>query len=126
MRERQEDAMHLYFSIESDGLWHKMSGAVPVPAASWTLQLRPCVIGHTGAAVHRRHCATLKVLRRQFWWNIMEAYANPFVGACVYFLFMTGGTRIPRHCSPLVHQTAPNELLRVDFLQLRLSIVGDA
>lgn len=67
------------------------SGAVWVPDEDTALQLRLCVIAHTGAAGHRGPQATKDTLSSNFSWSTVESDIDAFVSDCIHCLSTTGG-----------------------------------
>lgn len=78
-------------SPASDGLYKTASGAIWIPDASNDLQLRLCVIAHTGPSGHRAGQPTEDALAGRFFWSTLSTDVNHFVRSCVHCLSTVGG-----------------------------------
>ena len=104
--------------VKSDGLWQNPHGSVWIPDRASDLQLRLCIIAHTGPSGHRGRDSTARVLRKHYFWSTMTTDVRTFVQACVHCLSTTGGGMVPRPFGPAVHGTGPNDLLQFDVIEL--------
>ena len=77
---------------KEDRLW--------IPPTATDLQQRICIIGHQGAAGHRRIDATTKAVRDIFTWPTLDTDVKSFVQACIHCLSVDGAV-VPR---PLGHK----------------------
>jgi len=111
--------------ILKDELWTYPDTAVWVPDDASDLQLRLCIIAHTGPAGHRGREATSRALRSYFKWSTVSEDVSTFVRACIHCLSTLGGEKIPRPFGPSVHGTKPNDLLQFDYIHLGPSHNGD-
>lgn len=102
----------------SDGLWRNPSGSVWIPDRCSDLQIRLCIIAHTGPAGHRGRDATERVMRKYYFWSTMTTDIRTFVQACIHCLSTIGGGKVPRPFGPAVHGTSPNDLLQFDYIEL--------
>lgn len=105
-------------SRDADGLYKNHFGAVWIPDVSEDLQLRLCVIAHTGSSRHRAATATEHALRQHFFWSTISEDIKPFVCSCIHYLSTVGGGKIPRPFGPAVHGTAPINLLQFDYIEI--------
>jgi transposase InsO family protein len=121
-RHRHERPPHL---VLVDGLWCTPGGAKWIPDEASDMQLRLCVIAHTGPSGHRAIAATLNALRSCFHWSTMTSDVQAFVRACIHCLSTVGGGKVPRPFGPAVHGTKPNDLLQFDYIELGPSQAGD-
>ena len=108
-----------------DELWCNPNGAVWVPDAAAHMQLRLCIIAHTGPAGHRGIEATEQALRSNFFWSTMTSDVRMFVKACIHCLSTVGGGKVPRPFGPALHGTKPNALLQFDYIELGMGANGD-
>lgn len=108
-----------------ENIWKNPSGAIWIPDSSSDLQLRLCIIAHTGASGHRGAGSTEKVLRKYYFWSTMTTDIRSFVRACIHCLSTTGGGKIPRPYGPAVHGTNPNDLLQFDYFDIGPSRTGE-
>ena len=111
--------------VPVEGLWQNPNGAIWIPDSDPDLQLRLCVIAHTGPSGHRGQSATETALRKRFFWSTMTTDVRSFVRACIHCLSTVGGRKVPRPFVPAVHGTKPNDLLLFDYIDLGPSTVGD-
>ena len=109
----------------SDGLWKYPDDTIWIPDAASDLQLRLCIIAHTGAAGHRGRDATERALKSVFKWSTLAEDVRAFVRACIQCLSTLGGEKIPRPFGPSVRGTSPNDLLQFDYIELGPSLNGD-
>lgn len=108
-----------------DGLWTFKDNTIWIPDAASDLQLRLCIIAHTGPAGHRGCTATESVIRSKFTWSTVSADVRSFVRAYIHCLSTLGGEKIPRPFGPAVHGTKPNDLLQFDYIDIGPSNNGD-
>jgi RNase H-like domain found in reverse transcriptase/Integrase zinc binding domain len=97
-----------------DGLWRNPAGAIWVPETETDLQLRLCIIAHTGPSGHRGQDSTEQKLSRSYFWSALSTDIRSFVRACIHCLSTVGGGKIPRPLGPEVHGMKPNDLLQFD------------
>lgn len=109
---------------EEDGLMVFSSSAIWIPDESEELQLRICVIGHTGPAGHRGVQATTSAIKSVFQWSTLVDDVQMFCKSCIHCVSTLGGSRVPRPFGPAVHGTEPNDLLQFDFLEIAPSKTG--
>lgn len=50
---------------------------------------------------------------------------KPFFSFCINSLFTTEGTRFSQYLDPFVHETKPNDLIQLDYLELCQNLTGD-
>ena len=109
----------------TDGLWLTSSGQTWIPDNADELQLRLCIIAHTGAPGHRGIEAKTKSLADKFYWTTLSNDVQLFFKSCIHCLSPTGGTKIPRPFGPSFYGTFPNELLQFDYIDLGPSSTSD-
>jgi transposase InsO family protein len=118
------DAQQTYAAIRPPGLSQSHAvlrnpeGAIWIPDPASDLQLRLCVIAHTGPSGHRGQAVTESALRQHYYWSTMSADVRSFVRACIHCLSTVGGGKIPRPYGPSVHGTSPNDLLQFDYIEI--------
>ena len=105
-------------------VWHNKEGAIWAPDTASDLQLRLCIIAHTGSSGHRGASSTASVLRANYFWSTTASDVRSFVRACIHCLSTVGGGRVPRPFGPSVHGTAPNDLPQFDYIELGPSTDG--
>ena len=101
-----------------DFIWHTSTGQIWIPNGDINLQLRLCVIAHSGAAGHRGYEATLKVLKEVVFWPSMEKTLKRFLSECLHCLAVGGPFKIPRPFGEQIHSDTPNEILHMDWLYM--------
>lgn len=104
--------------VLKDSLWTNSSNAVWIPDACTDLQLRLCIIAHTGPSGHRGTTSTIATLQENFFWSTLSSDVRTFVRSCIHCLSTTGGERVPRPFGPAVHGTSPNDLLQFDYIEV--------
>ena len=105
-------------------VWRNEEGSIWVPDTVSDLQLRLCIIAHTGPSGRRGASSTESVLGAHYFWSMMASDLRSFVRACIYCLSTVGGGKIPRPFFPSVHGTAPNVLIQFDDIELGPSTDG--
>ena len=111
--------------ILDDQLWiDPDSKAIWIPDDATDIQLRLCIIAHTGPAGHRGAASTEQSLWAAFHWSTMNADVRTFVRACIHCLSTVGGEKVPRPFGPAVHGTKANDLLQFDYIELGVSQSG--
>ena len=113
-----------YLTLQDD-LWIDSQSRIWVPDDASDLQLRLCIIAHTGLAGHRGRDATERALMSKFIWSTLSDDVRLFVRSCIHCLSTLGGEKIPRPFGPAVHGTKPNDLLQFDYIELGPSNNGD-
>lgn len=101
-----------------DNLWKYPDGATWIPNDSIDMQLRLCIIAHTGPSGHRGVQPTESILRKSFFWDTISSDVRTFVHSCIHCLSTTGGGKIPRPFGPALHGTKPNDLLQFDYIEI--------
>jgi len=109
----------------TDDLWRNPIRAIWIPDTATELQLRLCIIAHTGPSGHRGPSTTETVLRKYYFWSTMTTDVRSFVRACIHCLSTTGGGKIPRPFGPSVHGTKANDLLQFDYIEIGPSGSGE-
>lgn len=78
-------------SLTLDGsVWCNPNGAIWIPDSASDLQLRLCIIAHTGPSDHRGQSTTETVLRANYFWSTMTSDVRTFVRACIHCLSTVG------------------------------------
>lgn len=108
-----------------EGLYKNPSGAVWIPDSAADLQLRLCIIAHTGPSGHRGSKTTESTLRKKFFWATMTTDVRIFVRSCIHCLSTTGGEKVPRPFGSSVHGTSANDLLQFDYIEIAPSSTGE-
>lgn len=101
-----------------DGLWKNPAGSIWIPDDSDDLQLRLCIIAHTGPSGHRGAKSTESTLRKNFFWSTMTSDVRTFVRSCIHCLSTIGGEKVPRPFGPAIHGTKANDLLQFDYVEI--------
>lgn len=104
--------------INQEGLWNNHEGAVWIPNDAVDLQMRLCVIAHTGPSGHRGVKATVKLLSKMFFWQTLSVDVRDFVKACIHCLSTKSGSKTPRPFGAAMHGTKPNDVLQFDYIEL--------
>ena len=108
-----------------DNVWRNPSKAIWIPDDSTDIQLRLCIIAHTGPSGHRGVRPSLTLLRQQFFWSTMAEDVKTFIASCIHCLSTVGGEKIPRPFGPAVHGTKPNDLVQFDYIEIADAANGD-
>ena len=101
-----------------DGLLHTRHGVIWIPPTEEDLQLRICIVAHTGAAGHRGKSPTLLTIQERFFWDTPKFDVHTFLSSCIHCISTTRGHKEPRPYGPALHGLAPNDLLQFDFLEM--------
>lgn len=109
---------------EEDGLFMFPSKSIWIPDESDDLQLRICIIGHTGPAGHRGVETTTSAIKEVFQWSTLRQDVQAFCKSCIHCVSTLGGRRVPRPYGPAVHGSKPNDLLQFDYLEIAPSKTG--
>lgn len=100
-----------------------------VPSGSLTiatfLQLRLCIIAHTGPSSHLASISTDTTVWKSFFWSTITADVLTFVHFCSYWLLTTGGGKVPHRFSPSFDATMPSVLLQLDYIETAASSAGE-
>lgn len=99
-----------------DGLWKKGRGLIWIPDKADQLQLRLCIIAHTGVAGYRGIYISENSLRTTFFWQTLSSDVRTFVRNCIHCVSTTECGRAPRPFGPMLHGVNPNALLLLDYL----------
>ncbi|KAH9150223.1 hypothetical protein AeRB84_006900, partial [Aphanomyces euteiches] len=94
-----------------------------IPPTATDLQQRICIIGHQGAAGHRRIEATTKAVSDVFTWATLDADVKAFVQACIHCLSVDGAI-VPRPLGSALHAEKPQELIHFDWLSMPTATNG--
>jgi Integrase zinc binding domain len=117
-----EDDSNIY-SL-SDGLYRSPSGQVWIPAAAQDLQLRVCIVAHTGPGGHRGIDTTTSSIGQFFTWHTLREDVRTFCDSCLLCRSTVGGHRTPRPFGEALHASEPNEVIHFDYLCMVPSTVG--
>jgi Integrase zinc binding domain len=109
---------------ESDSIIASSSGAAWIPTDSVELQLRLCILAHTGSGGHRGVASTFTALSEYFFLTTMRSDILDFVKRCIHCLTTTGGSRVPRPLGEALNADKPNVILHFDFLYVGKSSSG--
>jgi hypothetical protein len=120
-----ETEKELKISLGSEGLYKGPSNAVWIPSEASDMQLRICIVAHTGIGGHRGFKATLDTIQSKFSWHTMTADIKSFCNSCLHCCSTIGGDRTPRPKGEAIHATLPNEVINFDFLFLGPSKTGE-
>jgi hypothetical protein len=107
---------HPAVTLGADGLHRTTDGTIWIPAAATDLQLRVCIVGHTGLAGHRGTQTTIHLISSVFYWSTLREDVTLFCSTCLHCRSTLGGTIEPRPWGEALHASRPNEVLHFDFL----------
>jgi Integrase zinc binding domain/Integrase core domain len=102
-------------SLSSDGLYRTATGLIWIPPIAEDLQLRICVMSHTGLGGHRGLKTTTDRIASLFHWRTLEEDVRTFCQSCLHCVATIGGDRVHRPLGEAMHADKPNELLHMDF-----------
>ena len=108
-----------------DDIWRNPSQAIWIPDDSTDLQLRLCIVAHTGPSGHRGVRSTTSVLRQNFFWSTLTEDVKTFIATCIHCVSTVGGEKVPRPFGPAFHGTAPNDLVQFDYIEIAPASNGD-
>lgn len=95
---------------EENGLFIFPSSAIWIPDEAEELQLRICIIGHTGPAGYRGVQSTTAAVKTVFQWSTLAEDMQTFCKSCIHSASTLGGVRVPRPFGRAIHGTEPNDL----------------
>jgi hypothetical protein len=104
---------------DENAIWRNTLGKIWIPHTAKDLQMRLCVISHTGAAGHRGFQATLTALADSFWWQNLRSDLLVFHKQCIHCLAVGGPHRIPRPLGEALHADTPGDIIHMDYLFIR-------
>jgi hypothetical protein len=127
-----QDAARIGLAIEDDAathlanndLYRMASGQVWIPAAAHDLQLRICIVAHTGPGGHRGVSTTTASVEALFSWPTLHDDVRTFCNTCLHCRSTIGGNRTPRPFGQALHASAPNEVIHFDYLYMGPSKAG--
>ncbi|KAH9089265.1 hypothetical protein Ae201684P_001468 [Aphanomyces euteiches] len=108
---------------EDKNLHLDKEGRIWIPPTATDLQQRICIIGHQGAAGHRRIEATTKAVSDVFTWATLDADVKAFVQTCIHCLSVDGAI-VPRPLGSALHAEKPQELIHFDWLSMPTATNG--
>jgi Integrase zinc binding domain/Integrase core domain len=108
--------------LSDDSLYRTSGGQVWIPAAAHDLQLRICIVAHTGG--HRGIRATTDSIKALFFWPKLVRDVRTFCNTCLHCRSTIGGNRTPRPFGQALHASLPNEIIHFDFLYMGPSQAG--
>jgi Integrase zinc binding domain/Integrase core domain len=111
--------------LNTDGLYRTSEGIIWIPAEFTDLQLRICVVGHTGLSGHRGTKTTVYNIRSMFYWPTLQEDVTMFCSTCLHCCSSLGGDVEPRPWGEALHASTPNEVLHFDFLFMGPADTGD-
>jgi Integrase zinc binding domain len=82
-------------TLSADGLYRLRDGRIWIPSSADDLQLRICMVGHTGLAGHRGRQATTETIASTFYWITIVQDVKTFCNTCLHCVSTTGGERMP-------------------------------
>ena len=88
------------------------------------LQLRVCIIAHTGPSGHRGYNTTVHNIEKEFIWSTVREDVDKFLKACIHCISTKGGRREPRPFGPALHGMFSNDLIQFDFIEMGPSSTG--
>ena len=104
--------------LAEDNIYRTFCGKVWIPDASTDLQLRICIVAHTGTGGHRGIRATTSSIHSLFFWNSLKEDVQTFCNTCLHCRSTIGGDRTPRPFGEALHASLPNEIIHFDFLYM--------
>jgi RNase H-like domain found in reverse transcriptase/Reverse transcriptase (RNA-dependent DNA polymerase)/Integrase zinc binding domain/Integrase core domain len=105
-------------------LYRTPGGQVWIPPESIELQLRICIVAHSGHGGHRGRLPTTNSITALFYWKTLIEDVRTFCKTCLHCCSTIGGDRTPRPYGQALHATTPNEVLHFDFLYMGPSQSG--
>jgi RNase H-like domain found in reverse transcriptase/Integrase zinc binding domain len=110
--------------FSDDSLYRTTGGQVWIPAAAHDLQLRICIVAHTGPGGHRGIRTTTDSIKALFFWPTLVEDVRAFCDTCLHCRSTIGGNRTPRPFGQVLHASLPNEIIHFDFLYMGPSQAG--
>jgi hypothetical protein len=95
------------------GLHTDAEGRVWIPDEASDLQLRICIVSHTGIGGHRGFRTTLRTIRQFFFWATMNGDIKTFCNTCLHCQSTISKGRTPRPFGQALHAEKPNEVLQM-------------
>lgn len=99
-------------------LWSFPDMSIWIPDNDYKLQLRLCIISHSGTAGHRGQDATEQALKKRYKWNGLSEQIRLFVRKCLLCRMNNEGRMEPRPYGEAIHATGNNEVLHFDYLYM--------
>jgi RNase H-like domain found in reverse transcriptase/Integrase zinc binding domain len=118
-------AADLALTISEEGLYCYSQGMVWIPPAASDLQMRLCIVAHTGLGRHRGSATTLSTLKLHFVWDNMSEDVREFCASCLHCSSTIGGDISPGPLREALHASFPNEVIYFEFLYIGPSHTGD-
>jgi Integrase zinc binding domain len=81
-------------NLSTDGLYRLHKGRIWIPSCADDLQLRICIVGHTGLGGHRGIQATTDTIASMFYWSTITQDIKKFCNICLHCVSTIGGERI--------------------------------
>jgi transposase InsO family protein len=110
--------------IVDDELYRTPSGQFWIPPEAQDLQLRICVVAHTGHGGHRGLTTTTESIKAVFFWKTLIDDVRTFCNTCLHCCSTIGGDRTLRPYVQALHVSQPNEVIHFDFLFMVPSLAG--
>jgi Integrase zinc binding domain len=110
--------------LVDDDLYRTPGGQVWIPPEAQDLQLRICVLAHTGHGGHRGLTSTTESIKAVFLWETLIDDVRTFCDTCLHCCSIIGGGRTPRPYGQALHASKPNEVIHFDFLFMGPSLAG--
>lgn len=102
--------------VEKNGMLCYLNSSIWVPDDADNMQLRLCIIAHTGLSGHHGRHYTETVLTKFFFWFALFADVRSFVSACIHCLSTVEEERVPCPFGPAVYKAKPNGLLQFHYI----------
>jgi RNase H-like domain found in reverse transcriptase/Reverse transcriptase (RNA-dependent DNA polymerase)/Integrase core domain/Integrase zinc binding domain len=112
------------FLSADDHLFHLPLGPVWIPGTAHELQLRLCIVAHTGPGGHRGVDSTTASIQNLFHWPTLREDVLTFCNTCLHCRSTIGGHRTPRPLGQALHASSPNEVIHFDYLYMGPSEAG--
>jgi hypothetical protein len=104
-------------------LYRTPGGQVWIPPASDDLQLRICIVAHSGHGGRRGLIATIASITALFYWKTLID-VRTFCKNCLHCCSTIGGDGTPRPYGQALHASTSNEVFHFDFLYMSPSQIG--
>jgi len=117
--EHMSEQLKKSLKVNELGLLTDSEGIVRIPDKAKALQIRLCVIAHSGGnSGHIGYQACYHAMSKWCRWTNMQQDLARLCNKCLHCLPTRGGIRIPRPLGTACHGMKPNQVLHFDFIYI--------
>lgn len=101
-----------------DGLWRNSDDVTLISDDFEDIQIHLSVVAHIVRTRNRGAKSTELTLQKKFVWTHITEDIRTFVLACIHCLSTMRAEKVPSATGMAVHSTAPNDLLKFDYIEV--------